>query len=162
MKHVTVVVPDCEVNANSVAGAYEILSRANDYWQKMGNKSKLDIKVAGFVSESKINNGYFTVHPLDISKIKKTDLVLIPSIFGDYDKAVKKNKALIDWIKQQYKSGAEIGSMCSGAFLLAATGLLDGKICSTHWNAVEQFRLMFPDVKIAEEKIITDENGIYT
>jgi transcriptional regulator GlxA family with amidase domain len=162
MKHVTIVVPDCEVNVNSVAGAYEILSRANDYWQRIGNRSKLDIKVAGFVSESKINNGYFTVHPLDISKIKKTDLVLIPSIFSDYGKAVKRNNALIDWIKNQYKSGAEIASMCSGAFLLAATGLLDGKICSTHWNAVEQFRLMFPDVKIAEEKIITDENGIYT
>ena len=46
--------------------------------------------------------------------------------------------------------------------MLAATGLLQGKTCSTHWNAVEQFRQMFPGVKIAEDKIITDENGIYT
>lgn len=159
---VTILVPDGEVNLNSVAGAHEILSRANDYWQKLGNRSKLQIRIAGFVSESKINKGYFSIHPDDISTIKKTDLLIIPSIFGDYSKAVKKNEALIDWIRQQYKGGAEIASMCSGAFLLAATGLMDGRTCSTHWNAASAFRQMYPDVKIAEDKIITDENGIYT
>ncbi|MEX6686405.1 helix-turn-helix domain-containing protein [Danxiaibacter flavus] len=162
MKYVTIVVPDCELNLNSIAGAYEILTRANDYWQKIGNRSRLDVRIAGFVSESKINGGYFTVHPTDIGQIKKTDLLIIPSIFGDYAKTVKKNDGLIDWIGDQYKRGAEIASMCSGAFLLAATGLLEGKTCSTHWNAIEKFREMYPNVKIAEDKIITDENGIYT
>ena len=162
MKYVTIVVPDCELNLNSIAGAFEILSRANYYWQKTGNPSKLEIQIAGFVSESKVNEGYFTVHPVDITKIKRTDLVIIPSIFGDYGETLKKNEGLIEWISHQYKCGAEIASMCSGAFLLAATGLLQGKTCSTHWNAVEQFRQMFPGVKIAEDKIITDENGIYT
>lgn len=162
MKHVTILVPDCELNLNSVAGAYEILSRANDYWQKIGNRPMLEIKIAGFVGESQVSNGYFTVHPGDIKTIKKTNLLIIPSIFGDYEKTLKKNGALIEWISEQYKGGAEIASMCSGAFLLAATGLLEGKTCSTHWNAKEQFRSMFPNVKIAEDKIITDENGIYT
>ncbi|POY39206.1 AraC family transcriptional regulator [Solitalea longa] len=161
MKYITIVVPDCELNLNSIAGAYEILSRANDYWQKLGNRSMLEIQIAGFVSESKVN-GYFTVHPTDISTIHKTDLLIIPSIFGDYGKTVDKNEALIEWIGRQYKQGAEIASMCSGAFLLAATGLLEGKTCSTHWNAVEQFKQMYPNVKIAEDKIITHENGIYT
>ncbi|MFT3824026.1 MAG: helix-turn-helix domain-containing protein [Chitinophagaceae bacterium] len=162
MKYVTILVPDCELNLNSIAGAYEILSRANDYWQRIGNRSKLEIQIAGFVAESVISKGYFTVHPDNINNIKKTDLLIIPSIFGDYGQTVDKNKALIDWIGDQYKNGAEIASMCSGAFLLAATGLLEGKTCSTHWNAVEQFREMYPNVKILEDKIITDENGIYT
>lgn len=162
MKHVVIVVPDCELNLNSIAGAYEILGRANDHWQNMGNEPKLDIRIAGFVRESTISSGYFTLHAHDITAVKKADLLIIPSLFGDYDEAVKKNKALIDWIGQQYKGGAEIASMCSGAFLLAATGLLEGKTCSTHWNAVEKFRTMYPGVKIAEDKIITDENGIYT
>jgi len=162
MKHVTILVPDCQVNLNSVGGAYEILKRANEYCQKIGNKSRLEIQIAGFVSESKVDDNYFTIHPLPLSKIKKSDLLIIPSIFGDYDKAVTKNKALIDWIMNQYKNGAEIASMCSGAFLLAATGLLEGRTCSTHWNAVEKFRQMYPNVKIVEDKVITDENGIYT
>jgi len=162
MKHVTVLVPDCNVNLNSIAGAYEVLSRANDYWQRIGNKSKLEIKVAGFVTKSKTTEGYFTIHPGDLRAIKKTDFIIIPSIFEEYDKAIKKNKELIDWISTQYKKGAEIASMCSGAFLLAATGLLDGKTCSTHWNAAAKFKAMFPDVNVAHDMIITDENGIYT
>ncbi|MBV4358388.1 GlxA family transcriptional regulator [Pinibacter aurantiacus] len=162
MKHITIVVPDCELNLNSIAGAWEILTRANDYWQSIGNRSKLDICIAGFVKESVISKGYFTVHPTDITTIKKTDLLLIPSIFGDYKETIDKNDALIDWIGTQYKSGAEIASMCSGAFLLAATGLLEGKTCSTHWNSTAAFKEMYPNVKIAQDKIITDENGIYT
>ncbi|UKJ08329.1 GlxA family transcriptional regulator [Solitalea lacus] len=162
MKYITIVVPECELNLNSIAGAYEILSRANDFWKSTGHSSKLEIRIAGLVSESKINNGYFSVHPIHLSQVPKTDLLIIPSIFGDYAKTVKMNEELIDWIDQQYKCGAEIASMCSGAFLLAATGLLEGKTCSTHWNAVEKFRQMFPSVKTAEDKIITDENGIYT
>lgn len=162
MKYVTIVVPDCTLNLNSIAGAYEILGRANDFWQKAGNKSRLTIQIAGFVSESTIDDGYFTLHPKPLSSIKRTDLLIIPSIFGDYTLAVNNNKALIDWISVQYKNGAEIASMCSGAFLLAATGLLEGKTCSTHWNATAAFREMYPNVNIAVDKIITDENGIYT
>lgn len=162
MKHITIVVPDCEVNVNSLSGAYEILARANDHWVKLGNKPKLDIHIAGFISKASMQNNYVSIHPTNIRKIKKTDLLIIPSIIGDTSRAIKDNKALIDWIEYQYRRGSEIASMCSGAFLLAATGLLDGKTCSTHWNVTERFRSMFPNVKIAEDKVITDEHGIYT
>jgi transcriptional regulator GlxA family with amidase domain len=89
-------------------------------------------------------------------------LVIVPALLGEYENAVKKNKQLIDWIKEQYKNGAEVASICSGAFLLAATGLLEGRVCSTHWSKADEFRRMYPDVKTAEDKIITDEHGIYT
>ncbi len=79
-----------------------------------------------------------------------------------YEKAVKENKLLIDWIEKQYKNGAEIASMCTGAFMLASSGLLDGKNCSTHWSAADTFRTMFPKVNLQTDKLITDENGIYT
>lgn len=62
----------------------------------------------------------------------------------------------------RYKNGAEISSMCTGAFMLASAGLLDGKNCSTHWDAVEDFKTMFPKVVLQADKLITDENGIYT
>src|SRR5207247_7837774 len=79
-----------------------------------------------------------------------------------YQKAVKGNKLLIDWIADQYKNGAEIASICTGTFMLAASGLLDGKTCSTHWAAADNFRKMFPKVHLQTDQLITDENGIYT
>ncbi|GAO43972.1 GlxA family transcriptional regulator [Flavihumibacter petaseus] len=162
MKHVTLVVPDGEINLNSLAGAYEILTRADDYWQRIGNPPKLKVQIAGFVSELPVHQHYFAIHPGDIRQIKKTDLLIIPSLFGDYEELIRQNSNLIDWISRQYRDGAEIASMCSGAFLLAATGLLDDRLCSTHWNVVSEFHERFPRVRIAADKIITDENGIYT
>ena len=58
--------------------------------------------------------------------------------------------------------GAAIANMCSGAFLLAATGLLDGKTCATHWNAAPVFRQLFPNIHVQIDKLITVERGIYT
>jgi transcriptional regulator GlxA family with amidase domain len=80
----------------------------------------------------------------------------------NYQKAVKGNEVLIDWIEKQYRNGAEIASICTGAFMLASSGLLDGKMCSTHWAAADNFRMMFPKVNLQPDKLITDENGIYT
>src|SRR5262249_14337155 len=62
----------------------------------------------------------------------------------------------------QREAGAEVASLCLGAFLFAATGLLDGKSCSTHWLFVNEFRTMFPDVTLVDDKIITEQNGLYS
>jgi transcriptional regulator GlxA family with amidase domain len=77
-------------------------------------------------------------------------------------KALQLNKQLIPWIVEQYKNGAEVASLCVGAFLLASTGLLNGKKCSTHWNSANEFRTMFPDVELVDGSIITEEHGIYS
>ena len=75
---------------------------------------------------------------------------------------MKENKLLVEWIAQQYRNGAEVASICTGAFMLASAGLLDGKCCSTHWAAADTFRTMFPKVNLQADRLITDENGIYT
>ena len=109
------------------------------------------------------NDGLLTVKPhTNISGITKTNLIIIPSLNHNYYKSVKGNKVLVDWIEKQYRAGAEIATICTGAFLLAASGLLDGKSCSTHWSVASAFRSMFPNVNLQADKLITDENGIYT
>jgi transcriptional regulator GlxA family with amidase domain len=79
-----------------------------------------------------------------------------------YEESFEQNKQMTDWIAKQYKEGAEVATMCTGTFLLASSGLLDGKSCSTHWAAADTFRSMFPKVNLQTDKLITDENGIYT
>ena len=162
MMQVTIVVPKGDANLSSITGSFEILTRANDYWKKIGNKSKMEIRIAGFMTELKMDAGFFSVHPINIKEIENTDLVIIPSLSHDYDNILRDNKELIDWIREQYKSGAEIASICTGAFLIAATGLLEGKSCSTHWNAATGFKRLFPNVKLHIDKLLTVEKGIYT
>ena len=163
MKHLTILVPDGENNLSSIVGAYKIFTRANEYWKKIGRKQLFKIELAGISKEVAFYEGLFTVKPhTNISTITKTNLIIIPSLNHNYQRAVKGNKLMIDWIEEQYKNGAEIASICTGAFMLASSGLLDGKSCSTHWAVADNFRNMFPQVNLQTDKLITDENGIYT
>jgi len=163
MKHLTILVPDGENNLSSIVGAYKIFTRANEYWKKIGRKQLFKIELAGISKEVAFYEGLFTVKPhTNISAISKTNLIIIPSLNHNYQRAVKGNKLMIDWIEGQYKNGAEIASICTGAFMLASSGLLDGKSCSTHWAVADNFRNMFPQVNLQTDKLITDENGIYT
>ena len=166
MKHITIIVPDGQSNLSSVAcivGTYEIFTTANSYWKKAGKSELFKIELAGVSKTAEFDDGLLTVQPhTNISGISKTNLIIIPSLVRDYQKAMNGNKLLIDWIEQQYKHGAEIASMCTGTFMLASAGLLDGKNCSTHWSAADTFRAMFPKVNLQADKLITDEHGIYT
>ncbi len=163
MKHITILVPDGPNNLSSIVGSFKILSRANAYWQENGHKALFKIELAGISDEVSYYDGLFSVKPhRHISSIGRTNLVIIPSLNHNYEKAIEGNQVLTNWITKQYQQGAEIASMCTGAFLLAATGLLDGKSCSTHWVVADNFRNKFPKVHLKTDQLITDENGIYT
>jgi transcriptional regulator GlxA family with amidase domain len=163
MKHITIVVPKGQNNLSSIIGAYKILTRANAYSKENGGKQLYKIELAGLSKRVEFHEGLFTVKPhVHISAIAKTNLIIIPSLNHNYDEALKGNQVLVDWIEAQYENGAEIASICTGAFLLASSGLLNGKTCSTHWSFAHTFRAMFPKVDMQPDKLITDENGIYT
>jgi transcriptional regulator GlxA family with amidase domain len=163
MKHLTIVVPHGENNLSSIVGSYKIFTRANLYWKEAGKKEMFKIELAGTSKEVEFFGGLFTAKPhTHISDVSKTNLIIIPSLNHNYQKSIKGNQELIEWIEKQYKHGAEVASICTGAFLLAASGLLDGRTCSTNWAVAEDFRKMFPKVNLQIDKLITDEKGIYT
>jgi len=166
MKHISIIVPDGQSNLSTVAcivGTYEIFISANKYQERNGKKELYKIELVGSSKKSEFENGLLTIKPhIDISAVTKTNLIVIPSLVRNYQTAINGNKLLISWIEQQHNHGAEIATMCTGAFMLASAGLLDGKNCSTHWSAADTFRTLFPEVNLQPDKLITDEKGIYT
>ncbi len=162
-KHLTLLNPAGEVNLSSIVGTYKIFTRANAHYRMAHGDEPFQIELAGASRQIELYGGLFSVNPQsNLSSIHKTDLIVIPSLNHDYAKVVKGNQAMIDWIGNHYRLGAEIACICTGAFLLAATGLSDGKSCSTHWSATDAFRARFPKVKLQSDRLITDEAGIYT
>jgi transcriptional regulator GlxA family with amidase domain len=167
MKHVTIMVHDGQVNMGTfatVAGSIEILNAANVFWKKTRGNPILLVQTAGISNKVDFSNGLIRLRPeLSIGSIKKTDLVIVPptAIRGQHE-VNKGNRRLISWIGKQYKLGAEVASMCSGVFMLASTGILDGKSCSAHWAHAPEFRDAFPEVSLREDMLITHESGIYT
>ena len=65
-------------------------------------------------------------------------------------------------LKTLLNLGAEVASLCIAAFLLAATGLMNGRKCATHWIAANDFRKMFPAVELVDDRIMTEEDGLYS
>jgi transcriptional regulator GlxA family with amidase domain len=163
MKHISIIVPNGQNNLSSIVGPYKIFSRANAYWKEKEGREFFRIELVGISKEVDFYEGLFSVKPQrNLSEITKTDLIIIPSLNHNFEQAINENQLFVDWITKQYKNGAEVASICTGAFLLASSGLLDGKNCSTNWAVEESFRKMFPKVNLQTDKLITDENGIYT
>lgn len=167
MKHLSILVPDEQTNMSTVAcivGAFQVFSEANNFLIKKNENGLFKIELVGAQkNEYLINNLLSIKHQVTIDEINNTNLIIIPaSLIRSYGTSTKNNQLLIDWVAQQYRMGAEVASMCAGSFMLASTGILSGKTCSTHWALAENFRTLFPDVHLQTDQLITDENGIYT
>jgi len=162
MKHISILVPEGAI-LGSLEGSRQLLTQVNGFFKTKGADSVFKVQLVGLTNETTLSGGLYTVHTDALLKdVAKTDLIIIPALDGDIQISLEKNKDFIPWIIKQYKNGAEVASLCLGAFLLAATGLVNGRKCATHWMAENNFRQMFPEVELVTEKIITDEKGIYS
>ncbi len=162
MKHISILVPEGAI-LGSLEGTRQLFTEVNNFTKRKGEDPLFKVQLVGLSKATKLAGGLFTVNTdKTIKEVNKTDLIIIPAIDGEIHQALEKNRDFIPWIKKQYKNGAEVASLCLGAFLLASTGLLKGRKCATHWMAANNFRAMFPDVELVTEKIITDEQGIYS
>jgi len=162
MKHISILVTH-KARLSSIELPRHAFSEVNNILVDIGKPPLFNVQMLGLNTQIKLNNGLYTVTTdALLTDIEKTDLVIVPAMDGDLKEAVNLNKDYIPWIIKQYKRGAEVASLCVGAFLLAATGLLKGKQCSTHWRAENDFKTLFPEVNLVVDKIITDDHGIYS
>jgi transcriptional regulator GlxA family with amidase domain len=162
MKKVSILVPESSV-IQAIADPQYLFSAVNQFMTVLGKNPLFDVKLVALTKEVKLNEGLYNVTSSQlIDEVENTDLIVIPALFGDMKTAIDQNRALLPWIMKQYEKGAEVASLCVGAFLLASTGLLNGKKCSTHWGFQNEFRQMFPEVEVIDGSIITEEQGIYS
>src|SRR5580692_1874147 len=144
MKHITILVLKDAV-LSSIDVAKQIFTRVNDFCLYQGKPPMYQVQLAGVESETSIDKGTYNIRSDEvIANIRRTDLIIIPMVCGNFKTIIEANKEFVPWIIEQYQNNAEIGCLCVGSFLLASTGLLDGKACAVHWAAANEFRAMFP------------------
>ena len=162
MKRVSILVPESSV-LQAIADPQYLFSAVNQFMVMSGKMPLFDVQLVGLHKAVKLNDGLYSVNTTQLLKdVKSTDLIVIPALFGDMKSAIAQNQKLIPWITNQYNKGAEVASLCVGAFLLASTGLLNGKKCSTHWGFQNEFREMFPTVDVVDGSIISEEDRVYS
>lgn len=159
---VSILVPQNSV-MQAIADPQYLFSTVNQFLASQGKNPLFEVELIGEQREIKINNGSFTITTSKLlQEVEKTDLLIIPALFGDMKTAIQSNAGTLPWIVEQYQKGAEVASLCVGAFLLASTGLLQGKKCSTHWGFQNEFRELFPQVELVDGSIVTEEQRLYS
>lgn len=164
MRHVTVLGFDYAF-ASAITGVSDLLSTAGVTWNyihgnALASEFKVEIATIDGAPVRCSHNIQIDAHKA-IGEINQTDLLLIPTIAGDIEQTLIRNKALLPWITHQAEQGADIASNCTGAFLLAETGLLNNKLATTHWGFVDAFRQRYPDVDLHPEQLITADGSLF-
>src|SRR5262249_38312327 len=103
-----------------------------------------------------------TLHPSATLADVKPDLIVVPSIDEEFDSALTKNQPYVERFKEAFRRGSHGSSLCTGAFVLGASGVLDGRRATTHWFFADEFRRRFPRVDLQERHMLIDEGDIVT
>lgn len=147
----------------AVTPAFRTFHTANEFLTTFGKKPVFEVEYVGLNPYVPANNGEYTIKTDRLlQNVTHTDLLIIPPTFGDMTKGIAANAEAIPYFKKLYQQGTSLASLCVGAFLLAETGLLSGKKCSTHWAHVHEFKERYPDVEVADGAIITEHDNIYS
>ena len=101
----------------------------------------------------------------NVFRLNSDDWIFVPGIDSELllsEEFASKNQPFFDWLKVQYMSGTKICSVCTGTFILAMSGILDGKKCTTHWKYIERFRNRFPKTNWLEDRLFVQDGRIYS
>lgn len=146
-----------------ITPAFRTFQTANEFLTAFGKKTIFDVEYVGLNEYVQANNGEYTIKTNRLLRnVSHTDLLVIPPIFGNIDAGIEANVEAIPDFKQLHQKGTSLASLCVGAFLLAETGLLEGKKCSTHWAYIEEFREKYPRIEVEDGAIITEHDNIYS
>ena len=153
-------------NSIGAVGPIEILAKICVLWRQLNERqSQEPLFNVQIVSESrkpfKFANG-ISLHPNALIGDVQPDLIVVPSIDEELDSALERNQSYVEWVKESFKQGTHVSSLCTGAFVLGASGVLDGKRATTHWFFANEFRRRFPRVDLQESHMVVDEGDIVT
>jgi len=149
-----------DVQLLDVAGPLQVFATANDLTRAAGRPGPYEpIVVAdGKLAMSSAGLGLRT-RPLTKARLP-LDTLIIAGGFGVHPACA--DRRLIGWIKARAKIARRVASVCSGAFLLATAGLLDGRRAATHWSRCREFAERFPHVRLEPDPIFVQDGNVWT
>lgn len=147
----------------SIAAILDVFDTVNSHYEANGEEPLFKLNVL-YAENSDNKVPAFNNHiPQPLKSAGKHDLVLIPAFASsDLAVAIQENLEFLPWLRKQHQDGVEIASFCTGAFLLGASGLLNGKSATTHIHASTSFAASYPDVFLRANEVVTYDHGIYT
>ena len=151
-----------EVHLLDISGLAHIFYDAKDYGAPIstyfiGLDSKQETSSAGIT--------FSELEKYDSHKLGENDWLIIPGLDADLlssNKFAEESHAFQEWIITQHANGAKICSVCTGAFLLAQSGLMDGRKGTTHWKFLQDFKKRFPKVELLKDRLFVVDDRVYS
>lgn len=163
MKTVTILAMQ-NTMASVIIGPMDVFAQAGVMWNHLNGippTPYFDVRIVTTIGKPfKCLSGIRIVPDGSIHDVRQTDLIVVSSV-ADVEKTMRVGGEAIEWLKDRYRHGTHIASVGSGAFVLAETGLLNGKTATTHWAFADQFKRRYPKIALKAERLITDEGDLF-
>ena len=145
-----------------ITGPLEVFSRTSRWLrdhQKLGfNAYEIEL-IAPRAGPFETSGGLTMLATRSYSDLRSTDTLLIAGGIG-YE-ALLNDRELLEWIRRQAAKTGRVGSICTGALVLAAAGLLDGKRATTHWAYCDRLAKLAPGARVERDAIFVQDK-VYT
>lgn len=166
MVRVAVIAPS-ETMSITMTGLFDVIAKADRAFGVLhgrpGRDTVFDVSLVSLDGRPVGYRNRFSV-TVDVSaeSVAGMDLVVVPGLDDDLRPSLERNVGWAPWIARWHRAGAVVASSCSGTFLLAQAGILDGRSATTHWLYAEGLRRRFPAVRVAAERLLIDHGDVIT
>jgi transcriptional regulator GlxA family with amidase domain len=151
-----------EIEVLDLGGPFEVFSTTSRMKTRLqpGAEKPFEVfTIADGIRPIRARGGLMMLPDFDIANHPVIDIFIIP---GGVVTSELKRDAIVEWIARTAAKSTITASVCTGAFLLGKAGLLDGKTITTHWEDIDDFRAMFPDIPVQDKKRWVDAGTIVT
>ncbi|SFC47811.1 Transcriptional regulator GlxA family, contains an amidase domain and an AraC-type DNA-binding HTH domain [Parapedobacter composti] len=147
----------------SLAAIVDVFETANRFLKEAGRTELFRITFVGPAKTKSLPEGVNHLPYVSLDDTPCYDVVFVPA-FGPVDltKALDENNCFIPWLHRQHALGATLASNCTGAFLLAASGLLNDRKATTHVDAADKLAACFPKIRLQKDAVVAYDANIYT
>jgi transcriptional regulator GlxA family with amidase domain len=161
MRRVIEVLAFPAVQLLDVTGPVQVFASANDFAAEAGTMPPYEVHIVtqGGQSVTASAGVALATRPLPAPGSALDTLVIAG---GPGVAAAASDSALVDWVRQRTEDARRVASVCTGAFLLAASGALDGKRAATHWSVCAEFARRFPAVRVESDPIFVRDGTVWT
>jgi transcriptional regulator GlxA family with amidase domain len=163
---VWVVIPALSGTASiGTAGLMDALNKADlaAGFSRVPTARVFDVRLAGLDSDAVSCRDGVSLHPsVAADEVTAPDLVVVPGLDDELEASFAANRCWVPWLARWHAAGARIASSCTGAFLVADAGLLDGRPATTHWMFADELRRRYPAVQVNAGQMIVDNGDVIT
>lgn len=145
-----------ESSGSALYGMFEVLKSAGVLWQELVHTEKrccFSVNIVSIQQDLFLCGHSIPVQPhYCLELAPPADIIIVPELWLGPDEVITgRYPILVEWLKQRYQQGASLYSACSGAIVLAETGLLNGRKATSHWGYQDLFRKYYPEVQFQPE-----------